>query len=67
MPLLDVAERTVIPVISLPNLDREEAPCNDSFALLEVGICFLGTLRDARPAVTAPPPPGPPGLDAPGT
>ncbi|WP_327328768.1 hypothetical protein OG735_41645 (plasmid) [Streptomyces sp. NBC_01210] len=43
--LLEVAERLVIPVTSLPDRNQEEAPCDDSFALFELGICFLGTLR----------------------
>ncbi|MBT2459763.1 hypothetical protein [Streptomyces sp. ISL-86] len=43
--LLEVAERIVIPVTNLPGQDQEEVPCDASFALFELGICFLGTLR----------------------
>ncbi|MEU9376499.1 hypothetical protein AB0D94_22370 [Streptomyces sp. NPDC048255] len=43
--LVDVAQRVVIPVTNLPDPGEEEVPCDDSFALFELGICFLGTLR----------------------
>jgi hypothetical protein len=45
--LVAVAERIVIPVVALPGPD-EEAPCDKAFALTELGIVFLATLRDWR-------------------
>ncbi|WP_328622909.1 hypothetical protein [Streptomyces sp. NBC_00354] len=45
MLLVDIAQRVVIPVTNLPDPGTEGVPCDDSFALFELGICFLGTLR----------------------
>ncbi|MER6237648.1 hypothetical protein ABT185_16525 [Streptomyces clavifer] len=43
--LVQIAERVVIPVTTLPDQEQEEVPCDDSFALFELGLCFLATLR----------------------
>ncbi|MFJ1930391.1 MULTISPECIES: hypothetical protein [unclassified Streptomyces] len=43
--LVQVAERVVIPVTTLSHQEQEDVPCDDSFALFELGLCFLATLR----------------------
>ncbi|MFD5933024.1 hypothetical protein [Streptomyces sp. NPDC060333] len=43
--LIEVAHRIVIPTTNLPDRDEKAVPCDGSFALFELGICFLDTLR----------------------
>ncbi|MFD5891630.1 hypothetical protein ACFWHQ_37500 [Streptomyces sp. NPDC060334] len=43
--LIEVAHHIVIPTTNLPDRDEKAVPCDSSFALFELGICFLGTLR----------------------
>ncbi|MFD9535104.1 hypothetical protein [Streptomyces sp. NPDC060010] len=43
--LIEVAHHIVIPTTNRPDRDEEAVPCDNSFALFELGICFLGTLR----------------------
>ncbi|MEV4506029.1 hypothetical protein [Streptomyces klenkii] len=49
--LLDVADRIVLPITTLPGA-QNSVPCNDSFALEALGKVFLGTLRSWEQAGT---------------
>ncbi|MFI5867270.1 hypothetical protein [Streptomyces sp. NPDC051546] len=43
--LLEIARSVIVPTTDLPGRDEEEVPCDDAFALAELGACFLNTLR----------------------
>ncbi|MFI9311500.1 hypothetical protein [Streptomyces triculaminicus] len=49
--LLDVADRVVLPITTLPGA-QNSVPCDDSFALEALGKVFLGTLRSREQADT---------------